>query len=363
VGGNFGDMFNIFNKPKIECPRCLGKGHVDSDDIKRLKKELQWLPGECAYCNGKGKVAPGLISRVNVDATYLTIDKSPKERKKLLHGDRKALLRAKHQENERNHFINEVEFLHFGKNMNAHEIVDYYLKANADMPESEKQELLLDINKVIRNSDGQKAQIKSRNEEIISQKGYRVNSWLPYHASTSLRSIDEIKGRSSVMSALVNISFGAPTEVIKQWILQHGLKEHLSNNEKEILRKSTANLTELETNSLSWYLESMWAFLWVMKMIDSLEPEQHVDDSMASLVPNLQEGENNDKIAVQNSLQPEIELYTMRDYYFRLHWYCVDERFNSREIKLNEGLVYERRRALEWTLDKDCDWDNIEMGT
>ncbi len=45
---------------KIHCPRCLGKGHVDNvdnvdnEDIKRLKKELYWAPGPCAYCVGIG---------------------------------------------------------------------------------------------------------------------------------------------------------------------------------------------------------------------------------------------------------------------------------------------------------------------
>ncbi len=28
----------LFNKPKVDCPRCLGKGNVDWDDIKDLDK-------------------------------------------------------------------------------------------------------------------------------------------------------------------------------------------------------------------------------------------------------------------------------------------------------------------------------------
>ena len=40
----------------IECPRCLGKKHVDQDDIIRLNREEQWLPGPCAYCNELGIV-------------------------------------------------------------------------------------------------------------------------------------------------------------------------------------------------------------------------------------------------------------------------------------------------------------------
>jgi serine/threonine protein kinase len=43
-------------KMMVACPRCLGKGFVDENDIKRLKREFEWIPGNCAYCDGVGKV-------------------------------------------------------------------------------------------------------------------------------------------------------------------------------------------------------------------------------------------------------------------------------------------------------------------
>jgi len=52
-----------------ECPRCLGKGNVDWDDIKRLKRESDWEPGPCAYCHGSGKVDQNIVDQVPVDAS------------------------------------------------------------------------------------------------------------------------------------------------------------------------------------------------------------------------------------------------------------------------------------------------------
>ena len=40
----------------VTCPRCLGKGHVDEDDIARLKQQGKWRTGACAYCKGTGIV-------------------------------------------------------------------------------------------------------------------------------------------------------------------------------------------------------------------------------------------------------------------------------------------------------------------
>jgi DnaJ-class molecular chaperone len=63
---------------KIECPRCLGKGHVDNNDIKRLGKELKWRPGSCAYCKGSGTVNAAMVRTVPVDLAYL-VNELPQE--------------------------------------------------------------------------------------------------------------------------------------------------------------------------------------------------------------------------------------------------------------------------------------------
>lgn len=54
------DKFLEENPPNekgiITCPRCLGKGTVEAEDIERLSMKLFWEPGECQYCEGVGLV-------------------------------------------------------------------------------------------------------------------------------------------------------------------------------------------------------------------------------------------------------------------------------------------------------------------
>ncbi|OJY92203.1 MAG: hypothetical protein BGP13_08550 [Sphingobacteriales bacterium 40-81] len=64
----------IFRRNLVECPRCLGKGKVDKEDIKRLKMDLFWAPGTCAYCKGIGKVPPKRTKKISADFAYLTTD-------------------------------------------------------------------------------------------------------------------------------------------------------------------------------------------------------------------------------------------------------------------------------------------------
>jgi len=208
-----------------------------------------------------------------------------------------------------------------------------------------------------------KNQIKTDNDNLIASKGYRFNNWLPLLENPKLRTIKEIKGRMSVMNAIINIAFEAPTYIIKEWIENQNLTQYLSDSEKEILGIENEDLTQLQINTLLWYLEALWALMWLTNMIEELEAEKFVGDEMAELLPNLEQDESNEKLDNLQVLQSEIEIYKMLDYYYRLHWYCVDERIKGQEPLLNEGVIYERRKALEWAFNRKYDWDEVEMST
>ena len=117
---------NILNPPKEQCPRCLGKGEVSLDDIKRLKKELYWLPGSCAYCNGKGKVSRKMVQNVAPDYVYLTHDLSDDERKRIVSRDRNALARGEQFQNQTEHQITEIKFLYFVAKLDIETIINFY---------------------------------------------------------------------------------------------------------------------------------------------------------------------------------------------------------------------------------------------
>ena len=55
----------------MECPRCLGKKHVEKADIERLNRQNEWLPGPCAYCEEKGFVDSNKPDEIPVDKVDL----------------------------------------------------------------------------------------------------------------------------------------------------------------------------------------------------------------------------------------------------------------------------------------------------
>ena len=142
----------LFNTKKVDCARCLGKGNVDWDDIKRLKMELKWLPSSCAYCAGKGKVKSDMESKIAVDTTYLTTNLNDEERKLLLNNDPESLKRAHHLDIQMDDFIKQVEYLHFNGKMDSQKITEFYLLPNIEIgtSEAEKEELEEYIQRIIK---------------------------------------------------------------------------------------------------------------------------------------------------------------------------------------------------------------------
>jgi hypothetical protein len=151
-------FFNfLFKESNLECPRCLGKGFVDSEDIRRLNKLLKWAPGPCAYCNASGKVTEELLSKLAVDTTYLTIDLPESEIEKIKNGDQETIEKGKLQELFIDNLIEYIEHQYLNNNMDAETIADLYLSTEDEKAvfSVEKENLLQYVRKIIKLKNSQ----------------------------------------------------------------------------------------------------------------------------------------------------------------------------------------------------------------
>jgi hypothetical protein len=151
-------LFNRPTKETAECPRCLGKGNVDQDDIKRLGQELRWRPGKCAYCKGAGRVDVNLIGRIATDEAYLTVNLPTGERELLFAGDPRAIQRKEKRNAEFEKLITKIRVLHFEQNHSAEEIAkilmgSYMIAPRGFNVEKYKREFISYIKSVINEAD------------------------------------------------------------------------------------------------------------------------------------------------------------------------------------------------------------------
>ena len=112
----------------IDCPRCLGKGHVDIQDIKRLRRELFWEPGPCAYCDGKKVVELNFATNINADDWFITSDVDQELLQRYLDKDQKVIAEAREMEENIKLIANFIYNLYINEDKNREEIVNLLIQ-------------------------------------------------------------------------------------------------------------------------------------------------------------------------------------------------------------------------------------------
>ena len=207
--------------------------------------------------------------------------------------------------------------------------------------------------------------VKRESETIILSVGGQICDWLPVLDYTNkLRSIESVSRRALVLCAMLQIYFGAPIERINYWLEQNSLSDELADSEREILALDDSDISEQQRINLYWSIEALWALVWVGSLIDALPFDLPVQNSLASLCPNFQQYEDGAKFAQSMQLRSYDDLFQMCDLYYRVHWWTRNAQLqgtNTGDVSID--IIMERRKALEWVMSPDCEWDSVELNT
>jgi hypothetical protein len=202
--------------------------------------------------------------------------------------------------------------------------------------------------------------VKSSSESIIRAAGGLICDHLPHLDKTNIRGQEEVIDRGLVLFAMLQLYFGAPTAVIRDWINENNLSGALSGEEAEILSKHENKLTEQDKTNLYWYIDALLAVMWATNIIPTLEINERPPDTMADHSPNIPKGEDSSKFKDNMVLRSYSEIFEKLDFYYRVHWWL---RHGSEIEEGQVDRVIERRKALEWIMDKKLDWDDVPLDT
>ena len=195
---------------------------------------------------------------------------------------------------------------------------------------------------------------KAQSEKLMIQK-YKLTSELPLLIRSGIRTPEELIERALILDAFLHIHFKLPIEKVADWIKKEGLENALSMSEKKILSKSNDELDEDEKAQVFWYIESLWALLWAGKRINVITVNKPCEEFMAEICPSLANGEDGEKFRKKLRIRSLREVFFCFDLHFRLHYYAE----NEDEPLLNPNIQKARRKALDWLISPEIDWDDV----
>lgn len=206
--------------------------------------------------------------------------------------------------------------------------------------------------------------IKNRNTKYLRSSGIAVIEHLPYLDNPEFRQPEEIARRTMVLAALFQLYLQAPKDLIKKWLKENRLLDYLNEVESEYLETDYSELSEQTQIDIYWFVEAVWTFAWVGGLHNNLTLNTGVEDSLASLIPNIAKNEPVEKFISGFKLRNQFEIFEMLDKFYRAHWFARNNKLNGKQSdKVDLDIIMERRKALEYVVYKELKWDEISLDT
>lgn len=208
------------------------------------------------------------------------------------------------------------------------------------------------------------------NNAFIKELGIKCYEQLPVIERTEkIKDIDTICKRA--IACLLSIQLACDinqdddveeaTEFFKGLLERYGVWDELYDNEKKLF---TGDYTKQDAINIVWTYEAYWALVWVLGLVDDIKMSDNICDCEKAIAL-LSEKADYNEFKKSCRLRSIDEILDMTDLYFRYHWACVEKRLKpeTQTGNLNTDVVIERRKALEWVISDEYDWNDIALNT
>ena len=220
-------------------------------------------------------------------------------------------------------------------------------------------EEIFDENKLILD-EADKNRIK-KNIEILKQKDIPFIEHMkaiPFNSCTSLRSKEEIISRMLADYAIATCALyslegkaNIVHSVLNQMDEKLNMKSALAPEDTNFLNAiAEQKVSKQGLQDATWAFEECTMLMWALGLID--KPNSDKECNVEQLDKFFFNIKNYDELLSQCTLKSKEEILEQADLLFRYHWACRETRMKGKQLpQLNEMIVQEQRRALEWALN------------
>jgi hypothetical protein len=192
--------------------------------------------------------------------------------------------------------------------------------------------------------------VRERSRKLARRLGYGTPAEdLPDPQVGALRSTAEIVERALVLNVVISCAYGLPTLTALDWLRRQGLLDRLTDDEREFLADTSEGI-HVEELSRKLQVESLFALLWAVSLVDELDFDRGCGDEVARVTPDVQRGDDAGELRAAATRRSGDDLYAALDLATVLASALGDE---DLQLGLSPGdvepyVVWERKRALAW---------------
>jgi hypothetical protein len=201
-------------------------------------------------------------------------------------------------------------------------------------------------------------EVRMASEMVLTQQGCHLAQNMPPLACFVPRLPGQVAQRLGCLTSVIQLYFDMPADRVKDYLVSQELWNFTSENEQNIL-----SLPEIEIDllkSISWQIEAAWAMLWALGKAQEFSFDQRAPTDLFRSLPNIWQDEAWLSIK-KTTVRSAKEIYQMLDFYYRLHFHCIQAHLLKEKTPYELGVIAERRKAFHWIMHPDTSWDNIDM--
>jgi hypothetical protein len=186
----------------------------------------------------------------------------------------------------------------------------------------------------------------------------------------TLRSPEEIEARAAILNIVLARSFGMPSELAMQWLLNARLMDHLTQPEWKFVASG-----EGDYRSFALHLEALFALAWVLGLAEHLDPREPSTKDLVQRFPNLPAGETFDewKARTLTVCREPRDVAAMLDLYYCIDWAYLEAERTAVVLPelIDSNAIGQRRWSLEWAVvlagpyhdAQPPGWEEVDLST
>ena len=202
--------------------------------------------------------------------------------------------------------------------------------------------------------------LKLSNNQYLSSVGIDINQNLPLIENlneVNPRSSEDVASRLCALAYVIGIGYDANRTELSKHIETFNLWNHVSEYEKTLL--VSKEVSKQDKFNMQWLNEAAQALAWSIGLVE-INHFKHCDDDLAKKVPFKKDPSHFIESA---QIRPISEIQRQSDLLYRMHWYTRNCQLNGKQSKLNNSIILERRRAIDWVYGVEKHWDEVTLDT